>query len=207
MAKKDPRIDAYIEKSQEFARPILKHLRGLVHKGCPEVAETIKWGFPHFDYKGIMCSMAAFKSHCTFGFWKGTLLEDLPDNVERIGETAMGQFGRITSLNDLPKESVMIGLIKQAATLNESGTRLPGKAKPKPKAKKLVVPEYLAAELKKNKKAFETFSKFSYTNQKEYVDWITEAKSEDTRNNRMRTALQWLSEGKIRNWKYVKKQN
>jgi hypothetical protein len=101
MAKRDPRVDDYIEKPAEFARPILKHLRRVVHLGCPQVQETIKWSFPHFDHKGIMCGMAAFKQHCAFGFWKGKLIFESGEHAKR---EAMGHLGRINSLSDLPPE-------------------------------------------------------------------------------------------------------
>ncbi len=90
MASKDPRIDAYIAKSADFAQPILKHLRKVVHAGCPKVEETLKWSMPHFDYKGVMCGMAAFKAHCVFGFWKESLIFDSGKAPEK---TAMRSFG------------------------------------------------------------------------------------------------------------------
>lgn len=202
MGKKDPLIDAYIKKSQEFARPILNHIRELVHEGCPEVEETMKWSFPHFNYKGILCSMASFKSHCAFGFWKGSLLKNLPDSAEKTGDTSMGQFGRITSKSDLPSDKILLNLIREAKKLNDEGI---SRAKPKSQGKnELEVPGYFLDALKKNKKALGTFEKFSYTHKKDYVDWITEAKTETTRNERLNTAVEWMAEGKIRNWKYLR---
>ena len=197
MPNVDPRIDAYIEKSADFARPVLMHLRELVHKGCPDVTETLKWSMPSFEYKGILCGFAAFKQHCTFGFWKQTLMESdaFPQN-----KTAMGSFGRITSLKDLPSDKVMLGLIKQAVELNEKGIKVP---KTKPAAKKeLVVPEILLEALAQNEKAADTFNAFPPSCKKEYVEWITEAKTEPTRDKRLATTIEWLSEGKRRNWKY-----
>lgn len=202
MGKKDPRIDAYIAKSADFAKPILTHLRDLIHAACPEVEETLKWGVPHFEYKGILCSMAAFKNHCAFGFWKESLIID-QGNAE-IRNEAMGRFGRITALADLPKNGVLIGYIKQAVKLNEEGIKLP--AQPKPKAKKeLKLPAYFMEALRKNKRALSTFENFSYSDKKDYVEWIVEAKSEETRDRRMKTALEWMAEGKTRHWKYIKK--
>jgi len=199
MGKKDPRIDTYIAKSADFAKPILNHLRKLVHAACPEVEETMKWSFPHFDYKGMMCSMASFKQHCAFGFWKAALI--LGKDGGKADE-AMGHFGRITAVSDLPKDRVLAGYIKEAARLNDSGIKLP--ARPKPKRKKdLVVPGYFMAALKKNRKALMAFENFSYSHKKEYVEWITEAKGEDTRHRRMQTTLEWLAEGKPRHWKYA----
>ena len=202
MAKKDSRVDACIAKSAPFAQPILKHIRKLVHAGCPEVEETIKWQFPTFMYKGMLCGMAAFKNHCTFGFWKHELIfgkEKLAANGEERG---MGQFGRITSLSDLPKDAVLLGYIKEAVRLNDEGIKAPSRAKPKKKAP-LVVPDYFMKELKKNKKALAVFEGFSYSHKKEYTEWIAEAKAEDTRKRRLETAIQWMTEGKARNWKYM----
>ena len=195
----DPRVDAYIEKSAAFAKPILTHIRKLVHKACPEVTETLKWSMPSFEYKGMLCGFAAFKQHCTFNFWKQSLLESdaFPKN-----KTAMGSFGRVTSLDDLPSDKVMIDLIKQAAALNDNGVKVP--KKPTGKKKELVIPKELTAALSKNKKAKTTFDELSQSHRKEYVEWITEAKTEPTRNKRLATTVDWLSEGKSRNWKYEK---
>jgi uncharacterized protein YdeI (YjbR/CyaY-like superfamily) len=203
MAIKDKRIDAYIAKAADFAKPILNHLRALVHKACPESEETMKWSFPHFDYKGeMMCSMAAFKEHCAFSFWKASLMKDpkLMNNAK--SETAMGHLGKISSLKDLPADKTMIAYIKEAAKLNDDKIKVV-KAKPVEKTP-LVIPEDFKAALKKNKKAQTTFENFSSSNKKEYVQWITEAKSADTRNRRLTQAVAWMAEGKIKNWKYVK---
>lgn len=197
MPTTDPRIDAYIENAADFAQPILIHLRKLVHKACPDVTETLKWSMPSFLHKGILCGFAAFKAHCTFGFWKQSMMETdaFPKN-----KTAMGSFGRIISIKDLPTDKVMIGLIHQAMELNEKGVKV---AKQPPATKKeLVVPDYLTKALSKNKKAKAQFDKFSYSHKKEYVEWITEAKTEPTRLKRLATTIEWLSDGKSRNWKY-----
>lgn len=200
MGKKDKRIDAYISKSADFAKPILKHLRELVHKACPEVEETIKWSFACFDYKGILCSMAAFKQHCSFGFWKAALLNDPKKYL--TAENAMGHLGKITSLKDLPSDKILIDFIKQAVKLNDEGVKLP--SKPKTNAKKeLIVPDYFQKILSKNKKALQIFENFSYSHKKEYIEWITEAKTEETRIKRMNQAIEWMVEGKSRNWKYM----
>lgn len=197
MSEKDPRVDAYIENAADFAKPILRHLRNLVHSACPEITETMKWSFPHFDYKGIVCSMAAFKQHCAFGFWKQSLLES---EVFPKEKTAMGSFGRITSLKDLPSDQAMISLIKKAVSLNEAGVKA---AKKKPaERKELVVPKDLEKALAKDKKAAEIFEKFPYSHKKEYIEWIEEAKTEPTRLKRIATTIEWVREGKGRNWKY-----
>ena len=199
MPKKDPRTDAYIAKSADFAKPILTHLRRLVHEGCPAVEETFKWSFPCFMHKGILCSMAAFKEHCSFGFWKSELV--LGEETGRRKES-MGHFGRITRLEDLPKDNVLLGYIKKAAELNEAGIKQPKKAKAKPKGE-LEVPPDLYAALKTNKQAQSTFAGFSYSHKKEYIEWIVEAKREETRKKRLETTLQWLAQGKPRHWKYA----
>lgn len=202
---KDKRIDDYILKSAEFARPILKHFRELVHKACPEVEEKIKWSFSHFDYKGgPMCHMAAFKQHCAIGFWKAELMKDSQKLTDMAkSEVAMGHLGRITSLKDLPKDAVLIRYIKEAMKLNEEGIKLPSKTKTADK-KELVVPDYFMKALAKNKKALKAFEDYSYSHKKEYVEWIAGAKTEPTRQKRMGEAIEWLSEGKPRHWKYAK---
>lgn len=201
MPTRDPRIDAYIAKSADFAKPILMHLRDVVHTACPDVEETMKWSFPHFMYEGILCSMASFKQHCAFGFWKGSLIVGKNgDDVER----AMGQFGRITDVAELPSDRVLTGYVKQAMKLNETGVKSPTRQKPTTAKPALVVPAELTAALKKNKRAMAGFESFSPSQQREYADWISEAKGADTRQRRLATAVEWMAEGKTRNWKYEK---
>ncbi len=201
MGKRDDRIDAYIARSGEFARPILTHLREIVHEACPDVEETMKWSFPHFLYKGMMCSMASFKEHCAFSFWKGSLI------VGKGGgevEKAMGQFGRIGKIADLPSKKVLSGYIKQAMKLDEDGVKSPSRMKPKEKApRELVIPDDLASALGANSAASATFKKFSPSHRREYVEWITEAKTQVTRTHRLEQTLQLLAEGKPRYWKYT----
>jgi uncharacterized protein YdeI (YjbR/CyaY-like superfamily) len=202
MPKPDKRIDAYIAKAEPFAQPILKHLRSLVHEVCPDVVETMKWSFPHFDYMGVMCSMASFKQHAVFGFWKASLMRDKTLMLNAASETSMGHLGKITSLKDLPSDKVMKAYIKEAMELNEAGAKV---ARPKPmKDRKVAVPAYFKKALARSKAANKTFEAFSPSNKKEYVDWVTDAKTEETREKRMKTAVEWMAEGKIRNWKYVK---
>jgi uncharacterized protein YdeI (YjbR/CyaY-like superfamily) len=203
MATKDKRTDAYIAKSADFAKPILCHLRELVHKACPDVEEKMKWSFPHFDYKGMMCSVAAFKEHCAFGFWKASLMKDATKFM-RVGETGMGQLGKIKSLDDLPSDRVLLSYIKEAVKLNDAGTKLPARKQTPAGKKDLRVPEDLKKALSKSKRAQTTFNGFSYSNKKEYVEWLAEAKTDPTRAKRLATAIEWMAEGKIRNWKYVK---
>ncbi|MEP7165341.1 MAG: YdeI/OmpD-associated family protein [Ferruginibacter sp.] len=205
MAKKEKVIDTYIAGSADFAKPILNHIRELVHAACPEVEEKMKWSFPHFDYKGeMMCSMAAFKQHAVMGFWKAALMKDATLLENARSEVAMGHLGRITSLKDMPPDKKLTAYIKEAMKLTDLGKKLPSKPK-STEAKELEVPEYFMKALKKNKKALQTFEVFSYTNKKEYVVWVAEAKSEETRKSRMDTAIEWMAEGKTRLWKYSKK--
>ncbi|HVV05741.1 MAG TPA: YdeI/OmpD-associated family protein [Puia sp.] len=204
MATIDPRIDAYIQKSADFARPILEHIRKLVHKAYPNVEETVKWGMPFFMNNGaILCNMAAFKEHCAFGFWNAPLLKD-PEGILHVKEkNAMGHLDRITSKKDLPADKILIAYIQESAALNEAGIK---KVVPKKAPKKeLPVPEELAAALKKNKKAQATFEGFSPSHRREYIEWITEAKTDATREKRIATTVEWLTEGKSRMWKYEKK--
>jgi uncharacterized protein YdeI (YjbR/CyaY-like superfamily) len=199
MGSRDARVDAYIANSKDFAKPILAHLRNVVHAVCPEVEETMKWSFPNFMYKGMLCSMASFKEHCAFGFWKSSLVLE---NGGGETEEGMGHFGRITKLSDLPSKKVLTGYIKKAMKLNEDGVKKPTPPKPKT-PRKLVVPDDLEKALQGNAAARATFDKFSPSHQREYVEWITEAKTEATRNKRLQTAIEWMVEGKPRNWKYM----
>ena len=196
MSKKNPRVDAYIAQAADFAKPILLRLRQLVHAACPDVTETIKWSSPFYEHKGILLATPAFKKHCALIFWKGKLLfKEFPakDNPRKI-------FRHITSDADLPADKTLAGYIRNAIELNNAGVKTP-RAKPKAKAK-LVVPDYFLAALKKNKKALAVFENFSPSYQREYVEWLTEAKREETRAQRLKTAMLWLADGKPRNWKY-----
>ena len=198
-------MDAYIARSADFAKPVLNHIRKLVHAACPDVEETLKWSMPFFMHRGILCSMAAFKNHCTFGFWKRSLIFPKGRAAGNKQDEAMGQFGRISAISDLPKEKVLIGYIKRAARLNETGTNPPPIPRHKPKLRKeLAVPTDLMSTLRENKKALAAFENFSYSHKKEYVEWITEAKTEATRTKRLETAVEWMTEGKSRHWKYAK---
>lgn len=200
MGTKDPRIDAYIAKSADFAQPILKHIRKLVHAHCTDCTETMKWSMPFFEYKGgVFANMAAFKQHCAFGFWLGELLK-----IDAKQEKAMGQFGRIASLKDLPSDKDFASLIKAAMKLHDAGAKPPSRSQPAAEKKALVVPPQFLAAVKKNKKALETFLGFSASKQKEYVEWFTEAKTDVTREKRLAQAIEWMAEGKSRNWKYQK---
>ncbi|HYD20706.1 MAG TPA: YdeI/OmpD-associated family protein [Flavipsychrobacter sp.] len=205
MPKTDERIDLYIAKSADFAQPILSHLRKLVHVACPACEETIKWGFPHFDYNGaILCSMASFKQHCSFGFFKATLMEDPHGVLNTIGKTSMGSFGKVTSRDDLPSDKIIKEYIKEAMKLNDAGIKMPVAPKKAQAKKSGKTPPYLATALKGNKKAAAAFEAFSPSARNEYIEWLEEAKTEATRDKRLATAMEWISEGKSRHWKYKK---
>jgi uncharacterized protein YdeI (YjbR/CyaY-like superfamily) len=202
--KKDSRIDDYIKKSAEFAQPILIKLRELVHIACPAGTETLKWGMPSFEYKGPMFSFAAFKQHCVAGFWKENLIKD-PNNYlgkrKAHGGEAMGNFGRMTSLDDLPPDEVIVDFIKQHMKLNDDGIKIEKINKP---TKELIIPEELIIALEDNPKAQKTFEKFPPSQKREYAEWIIDAKTEDTKNKRLKQSIEWLEEGKPKNWKYMK---
>ena len=199
MGKKDPRVNAYIAAAPDFAQPILKHIRKLVHKADPEIEETLKWRMPAFTHDGIVCGMAAFKNHAAFGFWKGKLILDTKGR--RVDE-AMGSFGRINSLKDMPADRQLIAYVKKAVKLNQKGVKVPGRAKRKATPKR--VPADLARALKASAKAAATFKALSTSHRNEYVEWITGAMQPATRNKRLATTLKWLAEGKNYNWRYEK---
>ena len=196
--RKDPRVDAYVAKAAPFAQPILKTLRAAVHAACPDVEETVKWGMPAFVTDGrILCGMAAFKAHATFGFWHKGM-----QAVTGAGSTGMiGALGRITSPADLPPAKTLRVWLRKAVELNASGEP----ARPRPERKPagaVVVPADLAAALKKSPKAKAIFDGFPPGRRREYAEWITEAKREETRARRLATAVEWIAQGKARNWKY-----
>lgn len=199
MGSRDARVDAYIAKSKDFAKPILTYLRDLVHATCPEVEETMKWSFPNFMFKGMLCSMASFKEHCSFGFWKGSLILENGGGGAKDG---MGHLGRITKISDLPPKKVLTGYLKKAMKLNEEGVKKPTPPKSKTR-KEVVVPDDLAKGLERNAVARTTFDKLSPSHKREYIEWITEAKTDATRTKRLQTAIEWMAEGKPRNWKYM----
>lgn len=201
MPEIDPRVDAYIAKAAPFAQPILIRLRAAVHKGCPEVVETLKWSVPAFEHKGILCGMAAFKAHCIFNLWTAPVLkaQGLSDSLA----AALAKAGRVASVKDLPAERLLVQLIKKAAAANEAGLKAPRVAKgAKPPVR---VPADLKAALGKRPKAAATFTAMSPSHKREYVEWITGAKGADTRARRVAQTVEWVSEGKERNWKYERR--
>ena len=201
MPDMDARVDAYIEKAAPFAKPILLKIRKLIFQACPEASETIKWSFPNYEVHGSMlCSMAAFKEHCTMGFWKASILKD-PDGILKLADKhSMGHLEKLVSLKDLPSDKILLAYLKEAALLNKNKVKL---TKPKAAPKKeLPVPDLLVAALKKNKKAAQGFETFSPSQKREYIEWIQEAKTEETAEKRIKTTVEWSAEGKSRNWKY-----
>ena len=213
MPSHDPRVDAFIAKSPDFAKPILEHVRAAVHAGCPQVEETIKWSFPFFCYKGkILCFMSAFTKHAAFGFYRGALvLGERGQNRE-----AMGSFGRLTSVRDLPSRRVLAGFVRKAAAIAEAAGKMPVSArrgakdltKPaapaRPAKPALRVPPALAAALKKSAKLRARWEAFSPSHRREYLEWILGAKQEATRERRLTQAIAQIAEGKSQNWKYVR---
>lgn len=201
MGQFDERIDAYIASSADFAKPILVHIRQVVHQASPLINETIKWGMPFFDYKGPICMMAAFKQHCGFGFWKASRLKDPGGLLQGSDEeAAAGSFGRIASMEDLPSDEALIGFIHQMIALNDSGV----KEVKKPPASKAEIPMPADFDklLRANLAAMGNYEKFSPSGRREYLEWFAEAKSEATREKRLQQALEWIAEGKTRHWKY-----
>lgn len=202
MEKYDARIDAYIAKSADFAKPILIHLRELIHSASSQITENIKWGMPFFEYKGPVCHLAAFKQHCAFGFWKAARLKDPHKVLQEEEGSGAGSFGRIISLADLPSDEILVEYIHEMITLNESGVKeTPVKKATAPKTV-IEEPAYLTSLLEKHPEAKTNFEKFSPSQKKEYLEWIVEAKTEATRQKRLDTAIEWISEGKTRHWKY-----
>ena len=167
-----PEVDAYIDEAADFAQPILKKLRRLFHRACPEIQETIKWSSPFFEYKGI------------------------------VGNTEMAVL-RATSVEEMPADDVLVGYIAEAVKLNEEGVKVP-RSKPSKINKELEITANFMAALGKSRDALATFEGFSHSNRKDYVEWVTEAKREATRGKRLATAVEWMAEGKPRNWKYMK---
>lgn len=198
MGQKDERVDAYIKGAPEFARPILKHLRTVVHEACPEVQETLKWKMPSFEYHGLLCGMAAFRQHATFGFWKGKLIVDANG---RNAEAAMGQFGCLTSVRDLPAKRVLAGYVKKAMALNEAGITVKRATKPKPA---LRTPADLKRALEKSRTAAAHWDELPPGARRDYLEWVLEAKQPATRVRRIATTVEWVAAGKRRNWKYEK---
>lgn len=203
MEKYSPKIDAYIEKSQDFAKPILHYIREMVHEFCPDAEETMKWSFPHFIYKGKnLCAMASFKQHCTFGFWLEKEMKSMQEITQDIEKNSMFSLGKIAQVGDLPSKSQLKKAIKEAMELTDMGVTM---KKAPPSKIEMEIPDYFQRALEAQPKAKEIFEKASPSFRKEYIAWVTEAKTEATRDKRLEQSLEWIAEGKGRNWKYQKK--
>jgi uncharacterized protein YdeI (YjbR/CyaY-like superfamily) len=198
---RDPRIDAYIERAKPFARPVLQHLRELVHATVPAADETVKWGMPHFTYKGKnVAGMAVFKAHCAF-----IVHGDGRQDAGRTDGEGMGGYGKIADMADLPDDANLAAALKDAmASIDTRGTAQRPARAVVAKAE-IPVPQDFAAALRDSAAAKATFEGLAPSHRREYLEWITEAKREDTRGKRIATALEWLAEGKRRNWKYEKR--
>ncbi len=203
MENYNTKVDEYIEKSQDFAKPILNYIREIVHENCPDTEEAIKWKFPTFMYKGkILCSMVSFKHYCSLGFWLHDEMKTLKNIETDVEKTNMFSLGKITSIENLPAKSLLKKMILEAMELTDMGVTL---KKAAPSKTETEVPDYFQNALQQNKSALEVFSKGSPSFRKEYINWILDAKTETTRNKRMEQAIEWISEGKARNWKYMSK--
>lgn len=203
MAKLNPKVTEYIAKSADFAKPILNHLRELIHSTCPDADEDIKWGTPHYAYKGDhLCMMAGFKNHCSFSLYKAEMMKDkaIQDSI-KAGKK-FGYMDKVKSIDELPAKKVLLAYIKEAMVINESGVK---KARPKTDKPKLVeLPDYFAKALKANVKANKVFNEKSNSFRKEYIVWITDAKTDETRQKRMEQSLEWIADEKGRFWQYEK---
>lgn len=206
MARRDPRIDAYIARQADYARPILEYLREVVHEACPSVEETLKWSAPSFVHAGgILCGMAAFKQHASFGFWRHALVVGAAEPVDGVPREGMGSYGRLTTVKDLPPRKQLVAHIRKAMKLNEDGVKAPSVRKSTASKPPPAAPADLVAALKKNAKAKATFEAFPPSHKREYIEWLTDARREETRLKRLAQAIEWMAEGKPRNWKYIKR--
>ncbi|HEX2853400.1 MAG TPA: YdeI/OmpD-associated family protein [Opitutaceae bacterium] len=200
MATKDPRVDSYIAEAGEFARPVLKHLRKLIHEGCPAAVETIKWGCPFFEYHGLLCGLAAFKAHCSLFFWRDIDVSRWLKKTNNAG-AGMGQFGKLTSLADLPSDPFLLACVRSAVEQRDAPKSKSKRARQP--GKELPVPADLKKALAANPKAAATFKNFAPSHRRAYLDWIADAKQHATRERRLRTTIEWLAAGKPQNWKYL----
>jgi uncharacterized protein YdeI (YjbR/CyaY-like superfamily) len=194
MGTKDKRVDAYLATAPDFAKPILARIRELVHEACPDCEETMKWSRPTFMYNGILCGMIAFKESALLHFWKGQALD-----VD--GRNANDVFVKVSDVKELPPKKTILAFVKKAMALNDEGTPLP--KRPSKPRKELVMPPAFMAAIRKNKKALAAYERFSPSHQREYIEWIVDAKREETRDKRIAQAVEWMAEGKPRNWKYM----
>ena len=201
----NPAVDAYIANAESFAQPILAHWRSLVHHYCPDGTEVVKWSFPHFEYKGDnLCVIAAYKNHCSFAFLKAELMTDPRLKANKDLKPIKRFLGKITRMEDLPPDDEFVAMLKDAMLLNEQDIKVTREKPTKDKPKILDTPDYLQAALAAHPTAKEVFESKSNSFRKEYIIWISDAKTDDTRQKRIAEALAWIAEGKGRFWKHQK---
>jgi len=200
----DKDFDSYIANAEPFAQPLLKYFRACVHEACPQVEETFKWSMPHFVYKSsILCHMAAFKNHTSYSFWLAGKMQDSDGVFVTTAKSGMGHFGKVSSLDQLPEKKILVKYIKEAMALTDSGEKLQTASKKKP-AKRYDVPEAMVQALEQNTRAMANYMAFSQSKKNDYIEWIAEAKTDATQKRRLDQMIEWLEEGKPRNWKYMK---
>jgi uncharacterized protein YdeI (YjbR/CyaY-like superfamily) len=203
MKKLNPKVTEYIAKSADFAKPVLNHLRELIHSTCPDVEEDIKWGTPHYSYRGDhLVMMAGFKNHCSFSLYKAEIMKDKTIQESVKAGKKFGYMDKVKSIDELPAKKVLVAYIKEAMVINESGIKKAIVKSDKPKV--VEMPDYFAKALKANAKANKVFNEKSDSFRKEYIVWISDAKTEDTRQKRIEQSLEWIAEGKGRFWQYAK---
>jgi hypothetical protein len=202
MPSQSPLVTAYVAKAPDFARPILTHIRKVVHAACPDVEETIKWGCPHFQYHGMLCAMATFKAHCKLGFWRGALV--VPTTDKKKASDALRRLDHLTALSDLPPDRVLVSYVKRSMALAAQCVKAPHMANRTPRPA-LAAPAYLTAAIKRQPRALATWKALAPSHRRDYIEWVTGAKTEPTRARRLATTVEWLAEGKSRNWKYARR--
>ena len=189
----DPRVDAYIEAAQPFARPILTKVRAVVHAAVPDAAETMKWSMPFFTLNGRdVAMMAAFKVHAGVGIFDGSAMG---------GGEAMSNCGKLATVDDLPAD--LPARLQTAAVLAAQGKPMRAAA-PRPPKAEIAMPDDLAAALAAYPAAAAQFTAFPPGARREYLEWVTSAKQPTTRAKRIETTVAQAAEGKRLNWKYEK---
>ena len=186
---RNPKVDAYIDKQQDFAKPILKHVRKLAHEALPRAEEALKWGVPYFTVNGKNAvGMAAFKKHASV----------MVCSTETAGG-GMGNFGKLTDVSQLPGDEELIRQFRESAEAVQSPETSQPKTKPV-----LAMPDDLASAIADTPSAQEVFDGFTDAQRRDYIEWVMSAKRQPTREKRVATAAEWIGEGKKRNWKYEK---
>lgn len=204
MAQLNSKVDEYIAKSEGFAKPILEYLRQIIHETCPDAAEDIKWGTPHYSYKGDhLCMIAGFKNHYSFSLYKAEFMKDKEIAESVKAGKKFGYMDKLKSVSELPSKEVLVSFLKEAMTINENGIKKEKPISDKPKV--IETPDYLTEALNANKQAKEVWESKSDSYRKDYLVWIIDAKTDATRQKRIEQSLEWIAEGKGRFWQYAKK--